>query len=145
MTSSIHDRLFGARIPTGKTRNVLHGDRCGRTQGPETFVRDPDVMALIDEMLIYALDLIRHPEHASRLAAPLPSRSGKVLMVFQIFRVARIANEDVPDRLERSAAEQKKRYREGGYLTSKSKRPGYYLARTTFVSTRRTLGAIYFT
>lgn len=134
----------------------------------ERFANDPDVMCLIDGILIYALDLIHHPENASNYAVAVagrvestdvsmakdhvmalmlgqerPEMPDRIPKLFQIAKAAKIENKFVPEGLERSAAAQKKTYQEYGYLTGESAKPEY-LVRAMFVTEKDTPSAIYF-
>ncbi|KAH9946638.1 hypothetical protein B0H21DRAFT_742474 [Amylocystis lapponica] len=111
----------------------------------ERIATDQDIMAQIDGLLISALDLYHHPENAKKYAVALscqventdvhmardhimamlagrerPPMPDRIPKLFQIGKVARLENKDVPEPLDRIAVEMTGRVKEQGYLTGQS-------------------------
>ncbi|KAH9937669.1 uncharacterized protein B0H18DRAFT_971679 [Fomitopsis serialis] len=135
----------------------------------ERMAQDPDIMCLIDGILIYTLDLINHPENAAEYAVaiaahieytdvfaarqrvmaliagreppPLPKKLPKL---FQISKTAPIENKSVPEGLNKNREEQKRLLQEKGYMTGTSEKPGY-LVRAFLVPENNSVSTFYFT
>ncbi|KZT74646.1 hypothetical protein DAEQUDRAFT_806992 [Daedalea quercina L-15889] len=131
--------------------------------------QDPDIMCLIDGILIYTLDLIHHPENTANYAVAIvahieytdvhaaqkhvmalisgrqpPPLPKKISKLFQISKTARIENKSIPEGLNKNMAEQKRMMQERGYMTGSSEKPEY-LVRAFLVPENHTLSTFYFT
>ncbi|KAH9835575.1 uncharacterized protein C8Q71DRAFT_86079 [Rhodofomes roseus] len=135
----------------------------------ERMAQDPDIMCLIDGILIYTLDLIHHPENAANYAVAIaahveytdvfvarqrimammagrepPPLPKKIPKLFQISKTAMIENKSVPEGLDKNRDEQRRLLQERGYMLDDSEKPEY-LVRAFLVPENHSLATFYFT